>query len=158
MEVMGMLQRTFLVVCAFALCVIAQSYLSGQQPQTSDNSGASQSTPKAHVKSAGGTKTAVGCVAKEGEGFVLKTEEGTYQFDTSRDLSNLVGKKVKIVGQWQATGVTTAAPIEQTKAAGAEAGGQEDTAQKSSNAHRAFTGDMRLHITGDVIGDCSQGK
>src|SRR5690242_18245774 len=146
-----MLLRPISLACAMALCIGAQTHLAGQQSQNSGSAGASQSTPKGHVKSAGGTKTAVGCVAKEGEGFVLKTEEGTYQFDTSRDLSNLVGKKVKIVGQWQATGVTTAAPIEQTKAAAAEAGGQEDTAQKSSNAHRAFTGDLRLHITGDVI-------
>jgi hypothetical protein len=96
-----------------------------------------------------------GCVAREGEGFVLKTDEGTYEFDTARDLSGLVGKKVRLTGRWSATGVTTTAPI---KAAPAAASTPAEEGKKSGGTPQSFVGDLHLHITGDVIGDCAETK
>jgi hypothetical protein len=121
-----------------------------QDPQAP---GATQSSPTAVKRAAGGEKSVTGCVAKEGDGFVLKTEEGTYEFNTARDLSSLVGKKVRIVGRWNATGVTTTAPI---KTATSTQMTQDE--KKAAVPNKAFVGDLHLHITGDVIGDCEQPK
>jgi hypothetical protein len=121
-----------------------------QDPQAP---GATQSSPTAAKRTASGEKSVTGCVAKEGDGFVLKTEEGTYEFNTARDLSSLVGKKVKIVGRWNATGVTTTAPI---KTAASTQMTQDE--KKAAVPNKAFVGDLHLHITGDVVGDCAQSK
>jgi hypothetical protein len=134
------------LTCVVAVCALVVTAAS----QTSQSSSASQATIAGTHKAAAGQKTVVGCVAREGEGFVLKTDEGTYEFDTARDLTPYVGKKVRISGSWKATGVTTTAPIKGT--ASTQAGGQDE---KKSSAPQSFTGDLHLHITGDVIGDCA---
>lgn len=137
---------TFLV----ASCVLALSSAAiAQDTQSSDTAG------KAHAgthKSAGGTRTVVGCVVHEGEGFVLKTDEGTYEFDTSRDLTPWLGKKVRLTGSWSATGITTTAPIKASTAAST----QMTESEKKTGTAQSFTGDLRLHITGTVIGDCAE--
>src|SRR5215469_1750519 len=91
-----------------ALCLCAQAAVA----QTQTSSSAGQSAPATAHKTASGGQTVTGCVAREGEAFVLKTDNGTYAFDTARDLSPYVGKKVTISGRWKATGITTAAPVE----------------------------------------------
>ena len=138
-----------------ALCLCAQAGVA----QTQTSSSASQSSPSTMHKTASGGQTVTGCVAREGEEFVLKTDHGTYAFDTARDLSPYVGKKVRISGRWKATGITTAAPVEGTSSATTEStSGQQATGKKSAAAPTSFSGDLHLHITGDVIGDCESPK
>jgi hypothetical protein len=135
-------------------------YLCAQGPvaltQDTQSTSTSQSSPTAVQKTATGEQTVTGCVAREGEQFVLKTDRGTYEFDTARDLTPYVGKKVRISGRWKATGVTTAAPVQGTGSGAAEStsGRQTTGAKSSATAAKSFTGDLHLHITGDVIGDC----
>ncbi|HKD81131.1 MAG TPA: DUF5818 domain-containing protein [Candidatus Angelobacter sp.] len=128
-----------------------QSQSSAQPAQAAGQSKSSaQPTAKTTGKSASGQRTVTGCVAREGEGFVLKTDEGTYEFDTARDLSPWVGKKVQLTGRWTATGVTTTAPV---KNAAAEST-QKTNDEKKAGTPKAFAGDLHLHINGVVVGDC----
>lgn len=137
-----------LMSCIIVLCVLAQAALQSGQSSTTEQ------TPAGVKKTATGQQSVTGCVAREGDAFVLKTDEGTYQFNTARDLSPYVGKKVRIAGRWNATGVTTTAPIKATSSSTA----QQESAGKSATPIKGFVGDLHLHITGDVIGDCAQPK
>lgn len=139
------------------ICIIAFGLLIETGVFASQDAHASKptQTTAAVKKTASGGKVITGCVAREGESFVLKTDEGTYEFDTARDLSKFVGKKLQITGKWSATGVATTAPM----AASANAETTETSSSaKSSASGRAFVGDLHLHITGDVIGDCAEAK
>jgi cytoskeletal protein RodZ len=144
--------RIYIFICLIAAFVLAQ--VSTVTAQTAPSSSTAQAAPTTSKKSAGGERSVTGCVAQEGEGFVLKTDEGTYTFDTSRDLTPFLGKMVTIVGTWKATGVTTTAPIKDTAAASA----QKTNDEKKAGSAKAFVGDLHLHITGTVVGDCPQSK
>lgn len=140
------------VICIIAFGLLIETGVFASQDAQPSNP---TQTTAAVKKTASGGKVITGCVAREGESFVLKTDEGTYEFDTARDLSKFVGKKLQITGKWSATGVATAAPM----AASASAESAETSSSaKSSAASRAFVGDLHLHITGDVIGDCAEAK
>ena len=141
-----------------ALCLSAQGPVT--LAQNTQSSSTTQSSSSGTRNTASGEQTITGCVAREGEGFVLKTDRGPYAFDTARDLSQYVGKKVRISGRWTATGVATAAPVEGTSPGTAEpASGQQATgAEKSAATAKSFVGDLHLRITGDVIGDCESPK
>jgi len=141
--------RLVVVLGLLTLSALAQG---GASTQTSQATDASQAPAQGTHKSAGGQQTVTGCVVREGEGFALKNDEGTYPFDTSRDLSSWVGKQVRITGTWKATGVTTTAPIK----ASVGSSTQQTTNEKKAGTAKAFVGDLHLHITGNVIGDCAQ--
>src|SRR5262245_43257896 len=145
--------RVSALICLAAVCLLALARAAAWQ--NTQSSSASQAAPAAVKSSASGEKTVTGCVAREGEGFVLKSDEGTYEFNTARDLSPYVGKKVRISGRWQATGVTTTAPVKAATSASASA---EQAPSTKAGPAKSFVGDLRLHITGDVIGDCEQPK
>jgi Protein of unknown function (DUF5818) len=145
--------RVSILICIVSISVLALA--SAVALQTTQSSSAAQASPTGTHKAASGQRTVTGCVAREGEGFVLKTDEGTYEFDTARDLSAWVGKKVRLTGRWSASGVTTTAPI---KSATAAASAPEAPAEKKTGTPKSFTGDLHLHITGDVIGDCAEQK
>jgi hypothetical protein len=145
-----MIRKLVVTTFIFAIYVSTQNFLAAQTGQ-SGNAGQA-SSPSANKKMAGGHKSVVGCVVQQDGEFYLKTDEGTYQFNTDRDLTPYVGKKVRIAGTWQATGVTTTAPVKNTAAT------DSDTAESTSNAPTSFAGDLRLHITGDVLGDCATPK
>lgn len=147
----------------FGLAALVAFYLCAQGAvavaQNTQSTTTSQSSPSAMQKTASGEQTVTGCVAREGEQFVLKTDRGTYAFDTARDLSPYVGKQVRISGKWRATGVTTVAPAEATSAGTAKStSGNQAAGTKPSAPAKSFTGDLHLHITGDVIGDCESPK
>ena len=144
--------RISAMACLVALCILALA--TAGVSQEAQPSGTGKTSSAAAHKSAGGSRTVVGCVAHEGEGFVLKTDEGTYEFDTSRDLTPWLGKKVKLTGTWSATGVTTTAPIKSSTAAST----QMTEGEKKAGTAQSFVGDLRLHITGSVIGDCAETK
>ncbi len=137
--------RVSALICLVVLFVLVLSAAA----QNSQSTTASQETMAGTHKAASGTKTVTGCVVKEGEGFVLKTDEGTYEFDTARDLTPYVGKKVRISGTWKATGVATTAPMKGTTST------QQTQDEKKKSAPQSFTGDLHLHIAGEVIGDCA---
>lgn len=143
--------RISALICLMSFFALALASTAQQPAQSTDTSQSSaQPSAKTTHKSAGGQRTVTGCVAREGEGFVLKTDEGTYEFDTARDLSPWVGKKVQLTGRWTATGVTTTAPVK----AGAAASTQQTGEEKKAGTAKAFVGDLHLHITGQVVGDC----
>jgi hypothetical protein len=104
-------------------------------------------------RTAGGSKSMTGCLIKLDSGFGLKTDDGTYQLNTDRDLSNFVGKQVKIDGTWKASGTFTTAPV------GGATGGENATAPAPSGAPSAgtpaFVGELNLQITGTVVGNCA---
>lgn len=142
---------------AALLAVYLCSPASAAPTQNTQSTSTNQS-PSSVQKTASGEQTVTGCVAREGEEFVLKTDSGTYAFDTARDLSPYVGKKVRISGRWKATGVTTAAPVEGTSSGTAESTSGRQTGAKSTATPNSFAGDLHLHIRGDVIGDCEAAK
>jgi cytoskeletal protein RodZ len=146
-----MISRILLLGCAIVLVLCGQAMGFGWQ-NTQSNS-ASQTSATSTQKTSSGQESVTGCVAREGEGFVLKTDNGTYEFNTARDLSPYVGKKVQISGRWTATGVTTTAPA--VKAAATPGEAPAANAGDKAAPHK-FVGDLHLHITGVVVGDCAQ--
>ena len=148
-----MRSKVLALTCVVTVCLIAQ--IGAKALQDSQSTSTTQTTSSSVKKSSSGEKSVSGCVAREGEGFVLKTDDGTYDFNSARDLSPYVGKKVRISGRWSSTGVTTTAPIKTTAAA---APAEQPTADKKGAPIKGFAGDLHLHISGEVIGDCGQGK
>ena len=121
-----------------------------------------QAVAQAEKRMAGGSKSVTGCIVKTDSGFGIKTDEGTYQLNTDHDLTSYVGKQVKIDGTWRASGTFTTAPVG-GPATGA-AGGETAPAPATSGAGApsagtpAFAGELNLHITGTVVGDCAAPK
>jgi hypothetical protein len=87
-------------------------------------------------------------------GFVVKTQEGTYELNTDRDLTAYVGKEVRIESKWEASGTLTNSPMESSSAAGTNA----PAPPAAGPGTPAFVGDLHLHITGTVLGDCATPK
>ena len=123
----------------------AQSGAQSQPAQASP-----QSQAGTDQRRAGGQKSITGCLMKGDGGFVVKAPDGTYQLNTDRDLTAYVGKQVTIESKWEATGTLTNTPMDNTSAAGAAA----PPASAPAAGTPAFVGDLHLHITGTVLGDC----
>jgi hypothetical protein len=100
----------------------------------------------------GGQKSITGCLMKGDTGFVVKAPEGTYVLNTDRDLSAYVGKQVRIEGKWEVSGTLTTSPMDNAPVAG----GPEPPASAPAAGTPAFVGDLHLHITGTVLGDCAK--
>jgi len=124
--------------------VAAQSDPQNQPPQTSPQAGTDQ-------RRAGGQKSITGCLMKGDGGFVVKAPDGTYQLNTDRDLTAYVGKQVRIESKWEMTGTLTTSPMDNASAAGTTA----PPASAPAAGAPAFVGDLHLHITGTVLGDCA---
>jgi hypothetical protein len=136
------------------LCVMVS--ISALQSEAQSGSTATQSSSSgssATQKTSSGERVVVGCVEKMGNSFVLKGDDGTYPLDTDRDLTPYVGKRIKLAGVWTATGTTTTAPMNASSPASAQPGAGEQ-----STSPQAFVGDLHLHITGEVVGDCATQK
>jgi hypothetical protein len=145
--------RGLALSCTILLCFLAVAGTAALQNTQSSSS--TQTSPTGEQKASSGEKTVTGCVVREGKAFVLKSDEGTYEFNSARDLSPYEGKKVRISGRWKATGVTTTAPIEATRAAAAT---EQAPSEQKAAPKKSFVGDLHLYITGEVIGDCAQSK
>src|SRR5262249_26961360 len=104
----------------------------------------------------GGEKTIVGCLTKGDYGFVVKAADGNYELNTDRDLSSLVGKQVKIESKWDLTGTMTNSAMQNPP--GSAPAAAPPTAAAGGAGTPAFVGDLHLHITGSVIGDCATPK
>ncbi len=150
---------------AFILCFLLVLAASAQTSSTQNQSPAEQrpSTPstsealgstETSAKHVSGERTVVGCITQSGDGYVLRTDDETFPLSTDRDVTPYVGKKVKIVGRWEATGITTTAPVQ---------GSSSSKPDKTSPSHAqqsgpAFGGELRLRIIGTVIGDCDESQ
>jgi hypothetical protein len=89
-------------------------------------------------------------------GFVVKAADGTYQLNTDRDLSSFVGKQVRIESKWDVTGTMTNS-MDTTPSTPASAPSGAAGAAGTA-APPAFVGDLHLHVTGTVVGDCEAPK
>jgi hypothetical protein len=140
---------SFVTLRRVSLCVVLLTggTLAAQQttPPTSDQ------------RRAGGEKSIVGCLTKGDYGFVVKAADGNYELNTDRDLSALVGKQVKIESKWELTGTMTNAAM-QNPAGSTPAAPPAGAAAPGGAGTPAFVGDLHLHITGTVIGDCATPK
>lgn len=123
----------------------------------------------ADQRGASGEKSVTGCLERAGSGFVLRSSEGTYELNTDRDLSAFVGKQVKIAGRWEMSGTVTTAAGGNPPAGGGAPGGSAPAAPAAPSApavsgeqapgqNPAFVGDLHLHVTGTVLGDCTTQK
>jgi Protein of unknown function (DUF5818) len=135
-------------LCFVLLACACAAAMQDQQTQPS------QTAPGAEQRRAGGSKSITGCLLKGDTGFVVKTQEGTYQLNTDRDLTAFVGKTVRIESKWDASGTLTNSPMESSSAAGSS--GPASPATDAGTP--AFVGDLHLHITGTVLGDCATEK
>jgi hypothetical protein len=127
--------RTF-----FAAALLAASCAAQQQPGT-------------EKRQAGGERIVTGCLQRSGSSFVLNTNQGSYELNTDRDLSAFVGKQVKISGRWESTGTITTAPV-----GNAPSQAPASPSGETAGPNPAFVGDLHLHITGTVVGDCGPPK
>lgn len=117
---------------------------------------AQQTTPPgAEQRRAGGQKSITGCLTKGDYGFVVKTADGAYELNTDRDLSSFVGKQVTIESKWEATGTLTTNSMDAATGAASSA---PPAAAAGGTGSPAFVGDLHLHITGTVVGDCQTPK
>ena len=139
------------LTCA-SLCVALwaapiQDQSTQQRPPT-----AGQPSVGSDQRRAGGEKTITGCLMRGDAGFVVNTQEGTYELNTDRDLSAYVGKQIRIESRWDATGTLTNSPMERGSASGSAAA---PPAPAQAAGTPAFVGDLHLRITGTVLGDCA---
>lgn len=135
--------RPLALLCVVLLgCAAAMPEQQTQPPQTA---------PGSEQRRAGGQKSITGCLLRGDTGFVVKTAEGTYALNTDRDLTAYVGKTVRIESKWEASGTLTNSPMESSSAAGSNAPASPATDAGAP----AFVGDLHLHITGTVLGDCA---
>jgi hypothetical protein len=145
--------RTLALLCIVLMAYAGVATARDQQPQSSPST-AGKLPPGTDQRRAGGQKSITGCLMKGDVGFVVKTDEGTYQLNTDRDLSAYVGKMIRIESKWEATGTLTNSPMESDSAASSAVPPSPATAEGT----QAFVGDLHLHITGTVLGDCATPK
>ena len=135
-----------LAKAAFCFALLAVGALAAQQT----------APPSAEQRRAGGQKTITGCLMKGDQGFVIKAADGTYALNTDRDLSSFVGKQVRIDSTWDVTGTLTNNSM--ADATSGPAPSTPPAATGGSTGTPAFVGDLRMHITGTVVGDCPAPK
>jgi hypothetical protein len=140
--------RTVALLSVVLLACAGAAAMPDQQTQPS------QQSPGTDQRRAGGSKSITGCLMRGDTGFVVKTQEGTYELNTDRDLTAYVGKEVRIESKWEASGTLTNSPMESSSAAGTNAPASPATGAGAP----AFVGDLHLHITGTVLGDCATPK
>ena len=121
------------------------------QPGSSNPQGITSETNARHLT---GERTVVGCVTQSGDGYVLRTDQETFPLNSDRDVTPYVGKKVRIEGTWEATGITTKALIQESSSSKPAKGSPTNT--KPSGP--AFGGELRLRIIGTVIGECNEAQ
>jgi hypothetical protein len=79
-------------------------------------------------------ETVVGCVVKSDQGFSLKTDSDSYPIETNQDLSQYVGKQVKVTGILE----------------------HETAPPSPEHGNPVVVTDLRLRMVATVIGDCDQ--
>jgi len=97
--------------------------------QQNQQSSQGQSTSSAAVQSV------TGCLTKSDTGYSLKTDSDTYPIETDKDLSQYVGKQIKVTGILEHH--NTAVP-------------------SGTGANSTTITDLRLRLVASVVGDCAQ--
>lgn len=157
--------RLFIAVLGLWLAIAATAQTSSPQDQTgaqkqsqvqapSTSSSSSGSQTEINAKHLTGARTVVGCVVQSGDGYVLKTEDETFPINSDRDVTPYIGKKVKIEGTWEATGITTTAPVQGSSSSKPD----KPSPTSGTQSGPAFGGELRLRIIGTVLGECSEAE
>lgn len=160
--------KLFISIVALSFTVMASAQSSGPQDQTpaqgssapqqqappSGSSGSQGITSETNARHLTGERTVTGCVVQSGDGYVLRTDEETFPINSDRDVTPYIGKKVKIVGKWQATGITTTAPVQESSSSKPD----KTSAPNAKQSGPAFGGELRLQIVGTVVGECEQSQ
>jgi uncharacterized protein DUF5818 len=157
--------RLLIVILGLWLAIAATAQTSSPQDQTgaqnksqeqppSTAPGASASQTEINAKHLSGERTVVGCVVQSGDGYVLKTEDETFPINSDRDVTPYIGKKVRIEGTWEATGITTTAPVQGSSSSKPD----KPSPTSGTQSGPAFGGELRLRIIGTVIGECSEAE
>ena len=143
--------RLSFLVFVVTSCFVCFAQTSSSESQTSGQTAGSASGMQERTTHRQGERTVTGCVTKEGDSYVFQTDEGKYELNADRDLSSYVGKRVKVQGSWQVTGITTTAMMQHSSASSDQSG-----AANSNAPMQGFGGELRLQIIGTVIGDCTK--
>ena len=100
--------------------------------QGEQNPSPEQQPPQASSSAA--VRSVTGCLVRSDSGYSLKTDTDTLPIETDKDLSQYVGKKIKVTGILE-----------------------HHSASSSSAAKGPVTlTDLRLRLVASVIGDCHQ--
>ena len=100
--------------------------------QGEQNASPEQQQPQASSSAA--VRSVAGCLVRSDGGYSLKTDTDTLPIETDKDLSQYVGKKIKVTGILE-----------------------HHSASSSSAAKGPVTlTDLRLRLVASVIGDCNQ--
>jgi hypothetical protein len=100
--------------------------------QGEQNASPEQQQPQASSSAA--VRSVAGCLVRSDSGYSLKTDTDTLPIETDKDLSQYVGKKIKVTGILE-----------------------HHSASSSSAAKGPVTlTDLRLRLVASVIGDCNQ--
>ena len=100
--------------------------------QGNQNASPEQQPPQTSSRAA--VQSVVGCLVRSDSGYSIKTDTDTLPIETDKDLSQYVGKKIKVTGILE-----------------------HHSASSSSAAKGPVTiTDLRLRLVASVIGDCNQ--
>ena len=103
-----------------------------QGAEQEQNASPEQQQPQASSSAA--VRSVAGCLVRSDSGYSLKTDTDTLPIETDKDLSQYVGKKIKVTGILE-----------------------HHSASSSSAAKGPVTlTDLRLRLVASVIGDCNQ--
>lgn len=103
-----------------------------QGAEQEQNASPEQQQPQASSSAA--VRSVAGCLVRSDGGYSLKTDTDTLPIETDKDLSQYVGKKIKVTGILE-----------------------HHSASSSSAAKGPVTlTDLRLRLVASVIGDCNQ--
>lgn len=94
-----------------------------------------QQSPQGQASSSAVVQSVTGCLIKSDTGYSLKTDSDTYPIETDKDLSQYVGKQIKVTGILEHH--NTAVP-------------------SGTGANSTTITDLRLRLVASVVGDCAQ--
>lgn len=124
-----------------------------EQPGGSSKQQESQPAPQGQVSSQAGVHSVTGCVSQSDHGYSLKTKTATYDIDTDQDLSQYVGKQIRISGIWEHHKATAHTPTGSGNEASASAAGGDNPSPASGHGPVAAR-EFRLRTVTSVVGDC----
>ena len=94
-----------------------------------------QQSSQGQASSSAAVQSVTGCLIKSEAGYSLKTDSDTYPIETDKDLSQYVGKQIKVTGILE----------------------HHNTAVPSGTGATSTTiTDLRLRLIASVVGDCAQ--
>ena len=130
------------LLLTLVLIVSAGSFLGGGsllaqegEEQNASPQQQSQQSSQGQASSSAVVQSVTGCLTKSDSGYSLKTDSDTYPIETDKDLSQYVGKQIKVTGILE----------------------HHNTAVPSGTGANATTiTDLRLRLVASVVGDCAQ--